>query len=158
MWVEGTSSGCGLPRAWPVILAWAMAQENIKALGNAYAAFNEGDWGAALELADLEIEWRLHGNLSLDAEQRIHGREAVRMLWADFFGVWDEYKMETLDIVEAPDGRVVVPVRFTAKGQGSGVPIEMAQFHVWRFRDGRTTAVDVYDDRHAAFEAAGLRE
>ena len=119
-------------------------------------AFNRGDWDGALEFAHPEIEWRLHGELGLDAAQAVKGREALKELWASFFEIWDEYKMDALDFAQAPAGRVLVSVRFTALGQGSSVPIELTYFWVYRMRDGVIAAVDLYLEKSEALEAAGL--
>jgi ketosteroid isomerase-like protein len=87
----------------------------------------------------------------------VRGREALKAFWADFFDVWDDYRMEPLDFSEAPNGRVLVTVRFTAHGQGSSVPIELTYFWVYRVRGRAIVSVDLYADRSEALEAVGLR-
>jgi ketosteroid isomerase-like protein len=134
-----------------------MSRKDVEMLRNAYAAFNRGDWGAALENAHPEIEWRLHGELGIDVPDPVRGREALKAFWADFFDVWDDYRMEPLDFSEAPNGRVLVTVRFTAHGQGSSVPIELTYFWVYRVRGRAIVSVDLYADRSEALEAVGLR-
>ncbi len=135
-----------------------MSEENVEMLRNSYAAFNRGDWEAALSNADPEIEWRLHGQLGIDVPQPIRGREALKAFWADFFEIWDDYKMEPLDFIDGMDGRVLATMRFTARGQGSSVPVELTYFWVHLTRDGAIVSVDLYPDRSDALEAAGLEE
>jgi ketosteroid isomerase-like protein len=135
-----------------------MSEENVEIVRRAYDAFNRGDWDGALELADPAIEWWLHGELALDVRQPVRGRDAVRELWASFFDAWEDYTMEPLDLVEAPDGRLLVTVHFTALGRGSTVPIELTYFWFYVVRDGAIAAVHAYLDKSEALEAAGLSE
>src|SRR4051794_33857542 len=71
-----------------------MSRENVEIVRRSYAAFNRGDWDAALEAARPEIEWRLHGDLGIDAPPLVPGREGVRAQWADFFEVWEDHRMD----------------------------------------------------------------
>ena len=135
-----------------------MSEENISIVRRAYDAFNRGDWEAALEHADPEIAWRLHGELALDVPETVRGRKAVKELWVGFFDAWDDYKMEPRDLTEAPDGRLLVTVRFTAVGQGSTAPIELEYYWLYRVSDGAILEVDAYLDRAEALAAAGIRE
>jgi ketosteroid isomerase-like protein len=145
---------------WPTPrdTARAMSQENVEIVRRGYEAFNRGDWDAALEVADPEIEWRLHGELALDVQQTVRGREALKNLWASFFDAWDDYNMGLLDLIEAPDGRLLATVHFTAVGLGSTVPIDLTYFWLYLVRDGAIATVDIYLDRAEALEAAGLSE
>jgi ketosteroid isomerase-like protein len=59
---------------------------------------------------------------------------------------------------DADDERVLVFVRATAEGKGSGVPVENRTAHVFTIRDGVFVRWKVYADRGEALEAAGLRE
>lgn len=133
-----------------------MSSENVDVVRRSYAAFNSGDWDGALESSHPEIEWRLQGELGFDVRGPVRGREALKVFWADFFDIWDDYTMEPLDFIEAPGGVVVVTVRFTARGQGSSVPIDLTYFHVYHLIDGKVVSVDLYTDRREALEAAKL--
>ena len=135
-----------------------MSEENVDLVRDAYDAFNRGDWDAALAFAVPEIEWRLHGELELDVQRTVRGREALKEFWADFFDAWDDYTMEPVDFVEAPDGRLLATVHFSARGQGSSVPVDLTYFWLYRLRHGAIAAVDIYLGRTEALEAAGLSE
>jgi ketosteroid isomerase-like protein len=134
-----------------------MPQDSVDILRASYVAFNRGDWEAALENADPEIEWRLHGQLGIDAPHSIRGRKALKSFWADFFEIWDDYRMEPLDFKEGTDGRVLATVRFTARGQGSSAPIELTYFWVHLVRGGAIVSVHLYTESAEALEAAGVR-
>ncbi len=135
-----------------------MSEANVSIVRRAYDAFNRGDWEAALQHADPGLTWRLHGELALDVPEAVRGREAVKELWVGFFDAWDDYKMEPLELTEAPDGRLLVTVLFTAVGQGSTAPIELTYFWLYRVRDGAITEVDAYLDRAEALAAAGMED
>ena len=65
--------------------------------------------------------------------------------------------MEPGQPVESDSGRVLVPVTFTGRGRGSGVPIEWDYFQVWEFaEDGRPLKISNIRDENGAREAAGL--
>jgi ketosteroid isomerase-like protein len=54
--------------------------------------------------------------------------------------------------------RVLVFVRATATGMGSGVPVERRTAHECTFSDGVLVRFKVYSDRGAALEASGLSD
>ena len=56
------------------------------------------------------------------------------------------------------DERVLVFVRVTATGRGSGAPVEMRVAHEFTIRDGLVVRFKVYGNRDQALEAVGLRE
>jgi ketosteroid isomerase-like protein len=59
---------------------------------------------------------------------------------------------------DVDDERVLVFVRVLARGEGSGVPVEVAAAHELTIRDERLVRFKVYADRDQALEAAGLSE
>jgi ketosteroid isomerase-like protein len=131
-------------------------QGDVQRLRDGYVAFNRGDWDEAMELAHPECEWRMHGALAMDAPHATRGREAVKAFWSDFFELWDDYKVEPLDFREGSGGTILATVRFTGRGKGSDVPVELMYFWVYVFRDGRAVSCDLYADRGDALKAAGL--
>jgi hypothetical protein len=69
-----------------------------------------------------------------------------------------DYRFEPQEIREA--GKfVVVSVRISARGLGSGVPTEMQVFHVFELSaNGRAQSIAGFLSRAEALEAAGLSE
>jgi ketosteroid isomerase-like protein len=59
---------------------------------------------------------------------------------------------------DVDDERVLVFVRATATGQGSGAPTDSRIAHEFTFRQGLIVRIKVYLDRAEALEAAGLSE
>ncbi|MGH2957516.1 MAG: hypothetical protein ACRDL6_11030 [Solirubrobacterales bacterium] len=51
---------------------------------------------------------------------------------------------------------MVVRVRQSATGPGSGVPVEMGYYQVWTFRGERVIRIESVRERDEGLEAAGL--
>ena len=132
-----------------------MSQENVEIIRKAYEAFARGDGGAILNILHPEVE--IHDHDAPDRPSPYHGHEG----WVRFVGeeleVWDDLRFEPEDLIESGDQAVVL-IRQTARGKGSGVPIEGRDFHVWTFRDGKVVRLDAYADKAEALEAVGLQE
>ncbi len=65
-------------------------------------------------------------------------------------------KLEPERFFDVDDERVLVFIRGTAVGEGSGVPVERRTAHEITIRDGVVVRLKVYADRTEALEAAGL--
>ena len=59
---------------------------------------------------------------------------------------------------DVDDKRVLVFVRVSATGQGSGTPVEVRAAHEFTIRGGRVVRFKAYANRADALEAAGLSE
>jgi ketosteroid isomerase-like protein len=127
-------------------------------LRSGYAAFNSRDWDQALALWHPQCEWRLHGDLGMDAPQVVRGRDALKAFWSDFFALWDDYNVEPLEFREGTNGTILATVRFTGRGRGSNVPVELSYFWVYVVRSGQAISCDIYADRREALKAVGLEE
>jgi ketosteroid isomerase-like protein len=67
-------------------------------------------------------------------------------------------KFEPEEFFDVDDERVLVFMHVTAKGEGSGVPVEIRDAHEYTIRDGVVVRMKVWADRAEALKAAGLRE
>jgi ketosteroid isomerase-like protein len=67
-------------------------------------------------------------------------------------------KVKAERFFDVGDERVVVFVHATAKGEGSGVPVEMRDAHEFTIRDGVFVRWKLYADRAEALQAAALEE
>ena len=68
-----------------------------------------------------------------------------------------EFRFDPQRFIEAGEF-VLVPVRASASGRGSGAPVEMSLFHVLEVSEGKVRGVWPYLDEAEALEAVGLRE
>jgi ketosteroid isomerase-like protein len=73
------------------------------------------------------------------------------------FEIWEGLRVDPGEFIEADD-KVVVIGRAFATAKGSGMPLDTQIAFVWTVQDGKLVSNQVFTDRRAALEAAGLRE
>jgi len=129
-----------------------MSQDNVEIVRRHLVAFASGDYEGALAA--------YHPDVVCDATVRPEGRvyqgregvaEAIRV-WA---GTWDDWGFELDALIDAGEC-VVMVVRESARGKGSGVPVVQETFWVYTLRSGQIVHAKVLVDRSQALEAAGL--
>jgi ketosteroid isomerase-like protein len=86
----------------------------------------------------------------------VRGVDGVRRIAENW--PWDELHFDPERFFDVDAQRVLVFVRATATGLGSGVPVERRTAHECTFSDGALVRFKVYSDRRDALEAAGLPE
>ena len=122
---------------------------------------NSGDVGAALAMFDPDLELRLAKDANavwgLDFEEVYRGPEGFAQFLARLSEAWEEFRWEPTDYRDAGD-QVVVYIRMTARGRGSGIEVERDMTHVCDIRNGRLIRHETFFDRAGALEAAGLQE
>ena len=109
----------------------------------AFESFNSGDWEGATRGLGPDFVWVNDAETSRMTGTALEARgpDAVREFWHSFFSQWDEWRMEPGEPVEEPPGLVTIPVTFTARGSGSGVPIVFEFIQVWEIEDGRPVRI-----------------
>ena len=132
-----------------------MSQENLEIARRAYESFITGDLSWLAEFVDPEIEFDLTRNVF--NPQVFRGYEGIQQLWTEQNEVWEDFRFEVEELIDAGD-EVVAVLRLVGKGRGSGVPVDQRDIHVVKVRDGRAVRVTMYRDRAEALEAAGLSE
>jgi ketosteroid isomerase-like protein len=85
------------------------------------------------------------------------GREAVMDGTRRYWGTWEDYSLDAEELIDA-GASVVGFVRERGRGKGSGAPVERRWAQVWTFRRGRIIRWELFEDKAAALEAAGLPE
>ena len=84
-----------------------MSLENVEIVRRCGEAFYRGDYQAALDALDPEVEY----DLSHFPEGRVyHGHQGVRESFRIWLGTWEDYHQERVEIIDADD-QVVVVVR-----------------------------------------------
>jgi ketosteroid isomerase-like protein len=68
-----------------------------------------------------------------------------------------EWSVEPEQFIDAGE-RVVVLVRLSARGRGSGISLERPDGMVWTVRNGKAVRLDYFNNPTQALEAAGLPE
>src|SRR5436190_7571356 len=132
-----------------------MSQENVEVARRAYEAFNAGDISGWLPMHSADAE--LHDPPNVP-DPGVHRGHVEMRTWAQGLIETTEYlRFEPQRFIEAGE-RVLVPVRASAKGRGSGVPVEMSFVDVFEFSDGKIRRLGSYVNEAEALEAVGLRE
>jgi ketosteroid isomerase-like protein len=79
------------------------------------------------------------------------------MEWiSDTRETWDEYSQEIAEIAELGEDEVLVVVRISGRGGGSGVPVAQELAVVWTFEGDKAVQARSFTSRDEAVEAARL--
>jgi uncharacterized protein len=131
-----------------------MSQENLEIARRLYELAPHGDWDEAKLLISRNVE--IDQSRFPDGGVG-HGREEFRGFFRRWFGTWDELNMNLDRFIDLGE-RVVVLMRLSGRGKGSGVPVTLDAADVLTFEDGTVTRLVGYLDHREALEAAGLSE
>jgi ketosteroid isomerase-like protein len=130
-----------------------MSQENVEIVRSAYAAPDLSHGLRDRCAPDAEFDF---SEVYPDAPMLRGVDEMLRWRAAVPWGGPLHFEAERFFDVDTE--RVLVFVRFTATGEGSGVPVEARVAHEITIRDGRLVRFKVHPDRDAAQRAVGLAE
>ena len=125
--------------------------ETLEKLQRGYAAFNSGDFDAAVALVHRDFELVPTGDLP-----PLRGAEALRA-WMEP-DAFDEQQIEPLEFTVAGD-KVLVRQVVRARGSGSRIEMEQNMWAVWTVdADGIWLRVEAFPEHEeaAARHAAGL--
>jgi ketosteroid isomerase-like protein len=134
-----------------------MSEENVEAAKLAVAALNRGDFRVLEELYAADAVLQDLQNAP-DQPVTVEGVQAIREtlnLWADAF---DELRVDIEEYIDGSDS-VICAAHWQGQGKTSGISIDVHQFDLYEFREGRVIrAVLGFRSRNEALEAAGLSE
>jgi ketosteroid isomerase-like protein len=135
--------------------AWAMSEENVEIFRRSTAAYNDGDWDAALTSVDPNVEFDL--SRVMPEMERYRGHEGVKTFWRMLRDVWGEFRTDPEEIIDAGD-KLFTRNRLRGTGSTSGVATQDVLYQVFTLREGKVVLAEFFRDRSEALEAAGLRE
>jgi ketosteroid isomerase-like protein len=119
-------------------------------LRDAYRALDRGEWHRSAEFMHPRISWHFVEGAAPDAPDTLRGPDEIVDFWRTFFDAWEEWEMTPQQFVESADGRIMVSVQFTARGSGSGVPLELEFCQLLTVIDAKIYRVDQYLSRDSA--------
>jgi len=141
-----------------------MSQENVEIVRKHSDAFNafmrrelSSEAYSALFDPQIETHWRDRQTYP-DTPQDLFGAEELIAFSEQYREGWTDLTMEAVEVIDAPDGRIVVLSRQGGRGRESGVPIVIHFFQLWTVKDGKLRQIEYFRHRADALEAAGLRE
>jgi ketosteroid isomerase-like protein len=106
-----------------------------------------GDFERALSAFAEDVEWR-------DQFGIYHGHEGVAQSVSRWAGTWDEFRMEVAEVLDAGGDEVLVILRQSGRGRGSGVPVEGDMAWMYCVRGGEIVSVRLLADPGEALTAA----
>ena len=133
---------------------WAMREDALEVVRRIYARPLPLDPDLLVgldEVADSKTEFDFTD--AYPDGRVVRGVEGVRRIASNW--PWGDLHFEPEDFVAVDAERVLVFVRATATGVGSGVPVERRTAHECTFEAGRLVRFKVYSEREEALEAAG---
>jgi ketosteroid isomerase-like protein len=134
-----------------------MARESIAAVEAAYAALARGGLDRFIEHWTDDLDHRsIEG--APDDRGPIHGKPAMRAYVQDWIDLFDDFRVEPVELIDAGGNEVVAVVRFGGRAKLSGVETAQTMGVVFTIRDGRIARGREYSTRDQALQAAGLRE
>ena len=148
----------GLAAAAAGVLATATNVRGVKAtdwearLRESIEAFNRGDYESMMSLATADVELQ-RADVSPEARDVVRGRDAV----LEFFrpDVFTDQRLELLGLAGSPPA-LIGHLRFTARGAGSGLPVEIEAWSVYRLEGDRFSRLEIYATEEDAQRAAGV--
>jgi ketosteroid isomerase-like protein len=132
-----------------------MSQENVELALRALDAFKRRDVDALVALLGPDVVWEENPELP-GLREVYRGRAEVREWMVAVLEVFENLQVEVAELTELGDDRVFAETLLTARGKGSGVPVELRFWTVLWFAEGRITRRQVSWTRDEALEAAGL--
>jgi ketosteroid isomerase-like protein len=125
-------------------------EANVEKLRELYGEWGRGDYSRGGDLFHPEMTMKTIGmGDPISAESLEEFVSAMR----DWLSAWERPMIiEAEEFIPAGD-RVLVLIRWSGRGKGSGARIEGEGAHLWTFRDGLVVDYLVYRDRDAAREA-----
>ena len=137
-----------------------MSRENVDLIRRMFEEFGWSPAGiekasqAGVVSPDIELDFSA---LYLDGPV-VRGFEEWRRGFANTVPWGGSVAFEAERFIDVDDERVLIFMRVTAQGVGSGIPVENRVAHEYTVRDGVISRWKGYADRSEALQAAGLRE
>ena len=92
-----------------------------------------------------------------DFDETYRGREAAFAAYGAWIDSWEDYRRAPREVIDLGD-RVLILLRESGRGKGSGVPVEARLAMLLAFRRGRVVRHQEFSDWQQALEAVGLSE
>ena len=113
--------------------------EKAAVVRNLFDALGRGDFDAAVECYDPEVEFDF--SRSRGPNRGIYrGRHELRKFWEEELGLWSEWLPEPQNFVETDVDTLTYSVRGRMTGR-DGITLEAQGANIARFRSGRITRV-----------------
>lgn len=127
--------------------------ENEALLREAYDVFVTGDLERLLDVFHPDAQY-VNPPEAVEGGTR-QGEAELRQMWINVHELFELDSVEVVELRQVPAG-ALTHVRFQGRGRGSGVPVDVEQYHVVELSDGRIARLSWFTQREDALAAAGL--
>lgn len=127
-----------------------MAQGHVELVLSGIEALNRRDLHGAMAPFHEDIEF-----LDAGTGLRHSGRAAIRRYLTEFLSSYASYAETPEESIDLGD-RVVLLLRTTATGEGSGVPVDVCHGEIHDIRDDLVARVTIYPTYDETLKAAGV--
>src|SRR5215210_7611139 len=134
----------------------AMSKENIEIVHQVFDAFSRGDFDGVLRLCDENIVITQPRELLDAPASQQHGHAGVLEAFAIWPEQWEDYRVESVEVLADPADLVVVASRQSGRGRQSGLEVTMEFTFLFTVQGAKITRWRLFVDRVEALEAAGL--
>ena len=129
-----------------------MSQQNVDIVRRWMWAF-ANDEAAFRELTHPEIEWAPFE----DNHTVFHGLASAVRIRSGWLDPWAEHSVEVEELLGNGQD-VVAALHVTARGEGSGITVDVHLYGHFKVRDGKVVYLFEHQDRNAALNADGLTQ
>lgn len=133
-----------------------MSRENVEIVRRMLDAFNDEDIERIFALTHPELVIEIGPTVSAEPDT-YRGHAGMQRYIDSFQDAMYEIRFEADRLHDAGEA-VVVPLRLSARGRQTGIPVEQHSAGVWTISGGKVIGVRTYateDDALAAVKAAG---
>ena len=131
-----------------------MSEQNVETMRRLFEAVSAGEVSVWFQAADPDI--RVYPRPEEpDAADEYRGLDGLMDYLTNWFGQWDDYVSEPLEIIDAGE-HVLVVARERGRMARTGVEVVEDFCHSFVLRDGKVKEWHMYDSRAKALEAVGL--
>ena len=134
-----------------------MSRTNVELVKAAYEAFARGGLDRFMERFTGDVDYRAVEG-AVDDRGPIHGKDALRAWLEDWLEMFDGFRLELAEAIDAGEDTVVVAERYGGRAKLSGVETESTVWTVLTIRVGRIARGLEYLSREQALEAVEMRK
>lgn len=132
------------------------SERRVQQVRDGLDAFRRGDGDAVLAFFSEDVE--IYSPPEAGNAGTFHGHDGYEQWLAQWLEAWEGFEVEAQRIEPVGERHVVAETFQTARGRGSGVPVEQRMSYVFDLRGGKVVAFQLYPDWDVAVEVARRRE
>jgi ketosteroid isomerase-like protein len=131
-----------------------MVRPEVEFLREGYEALARGDMETFTSLSRERLAPEFEFHQVWDGRV-LKGFEGTMEWISDTRETWDDYSQELTELIDLGDD-VVVVLRLSARGGGSGVPVAQELAVLWTFGDGQAIRARSFTSKEEALESGDL--